>query len=200
MDPDTTNGVPAVWLGLTVDTELDGQPSTNALGDGDDEDGLVYAPHGWLAGQTSVVTITLNSSTSGVMTYFGLWIDWNANGSLDDPGDDFYTGFGVTGSPVSLPVNVNVPTSYLPNSDVYFRLRASDMPLSRSDFQDLQVNGEVEDYLVRFAPTAIRLTYLGANSPSTGASVYSWLGSGLLLLTVALLSVCIWSRRTQSII
>jgi len=195
-NPDTTDGVPAVWLGATVDTEPDGQPSANAQGDGDDEDGLAYAQHGWLAGQTSVVTTTLNSSESGVTVYFGLWIDWNANGSLDDTGDGFYSGSGLTGSPVNLPVNISVPMDYLPNSDVYIRLRASDMPLTRSDFDGLRVNGEVEDYLVRFSPTAIGLTSLEAKSLPTGYSVYTRLGTLLLFLTVGIVLVRIWPRKT----
>jgi len=195
-NPDTTDGVPAVWLGATVDTEPDGQPSANAQGDGDDEDGLAYAQHGWLAGQTAVVTTTLNSSESGATVYFGLWIDWNANGSLDDIGDGFYSGSGLTGSPVNLPVNISVPMDYLPNSDVYIRLRASDMPLTRFDLDGLRVNGEVEDYLVRFSPTAIGLTSLQAKSSPTGYSLYARLGTLLLFLTVGIVFVRIWPRKT----
>jgi len=32
---------PAITLGSTIDGEIDGQPSTDALGDGADEDGVV---------------------------------------------------------------------------------------------------------------------------------------------------------------
>jgi hypothetical protein len=195
-DPDTTAGVPAVWLGVTVDTEPDGQPSANAQGDGDDEDGLAYAQHGWLAGQTSVVTTTLNSSESGIMVYFGLWIDWNANGSLDDTDDGFYAGSGLTGSPVSQTVNISVPLGYLPNSDVYIRLRASDKPLTQSDLDGLRVNGEVEDYLVRFSPTAIGLTSLEVKSMPAGYSLYARLGLLLLFLTAGFVLVRIWPRKT----
>jgi hypothetical protein len=125
-NPDTTNGVPAVWLGLAVDTEADGQPTANASGDGVDEDGLAFAPHFWIAGQSSVVTITLNSSASSVEVYYALWIDWNANGNFTDANDGYYSGSGVSGSPVDVPVTITVPAGYVPNSNVYFRLRAYD--------------------------------------------------------------------------
>ena len=111
-NPDTTDGTPAVWLGLTVDSELNGQPSANAMGDGVDEDGMVFAPSGWIDGQTSVVTVTLNSSASNITVYYGLWIDWNANGSFSDAMDGFYNGSGVTGSPVNVPVSIAIPAGF----------------------------------------------------------------------------------------
>jgi hypothetical protein len=172
-NPDTTNGVPAVWLGMTVDTELEGQPSANALGDGADEDGLAFASSGWIPGQTSVVSITLNSSASGVTVYYGLWIDWNANGNFFDTDDGFYSGSGVTHSPVVVPVVVSVPGSYTANN-VYFRVRTYDAPLTRADYQGTLVNGEVEDYLRKFGPTAVIIASFIATPQQGSGLLVSW--------------------------
>ena len=127
-DPDTVNGVPAVWLGLTVDVEPDGQPSAGATDDGSDEDGVVFDSQDWTPGGSTTFTITLNSSESGVTVYYGLWIDWGADGSFDDAGDGFYSGSGVTGSPVDETVTVSVPGSYSSGDPVYMRSRSSDAP------------------------------------------------------------------------
>jgi hypothetical protein len=172
--PDTTNGVPAVWLGLTVDTEPDGQPSFDAKGDGPDEDGMVLAPRGWIPGSSSTLTVTLNSSESGVTVYFGIWIDWGTNIPPDGTFDAFYTGSGITGSPVDVPIVVSVPGSYVSPNNVYFRVRAYDAPLTSADYQGSLVNGEVEDYLLWFGPTAVELTRLGAEAHANGYGILPW--------------------------
>ncbi|GAB4578212.1 MAG: hypothetical protein Fur0022_09460 [Anaerolineales bacterium] len=181
-NPNTTGGVPAVWLGLSVDIEGDGQPSANADGDGADEDGLDFAPSGWIAGQSSTVTITLNSDASAVTVYFGLWFDWNG----DNVFEAFYSGSGVSSSPVNVPVTINVPVTYTPTSNVYIRLRAHDDPLTSADYQGTLVNGEVEDYRIAFSPTAITLASLSVRNSSNlaimGALGILVLGGTLFLL------------------
>jgi uncharacterized repeat protein (TIGR01451 family) len=175
--PDTTGGRPAVWLGLTVDTEQNGQPTANATGDGADEDGLVLSPHGWTAGGTSTLTITLNSSESGVRVYFGMWIDWG-NGAGDPPDgtfDVFYSGSGVTGSPVAVPVVITVPATYVAPNNVYMRMRAYSAPITQADYQGTLVNGEVEDYLRQFNPTVIELIRIKAATSTSDLKIPHWL-------------------------
>jgi hypothetical protein len=162
--PTTTNGIPAVWLGLVVDTESNGQPSATAAGDdnsGDDEDGVAFDSDDWLAGTDTDFVITLNSSESGVTVYYGLWIDWNADGDFDDADDGFYSGFGATGSPVTVTVLISVPAGFSSGSAVYIRARASDAPPSFDDYQGTIVNGEVEDYYDGH-PTAVTLSLFEA--------------------------------------
>ena len=162
-NPDTTSGVPAVWLGDTVDVELDGHPSTDAYGDDsnitDDEDGLVLAATGWIAGGSSTATVTINGSESNTRVYFGYWIDWDNNGSLET----FYSGSALTGSPTSVDVTVSVPAGYVPDTRVYMRVRASDAPLAIADYQGTRINGEVEDYWYQFdsagVTTPVTLSY-----------------------------------------
>ena len=176
------------WAGFQSVAKVppDGQPGVNARGDDtltvDDEDGFEYADTGWLPGSTSSVTITLNASKSGVRVYYGLWIDWGANGSFNDANDGFYNGYGVTRSPVDITRSIDVPTDYSANQDVYFRLRASTTSLLQADYEGTLVNGEVEDYLQRFTPTAIDLVSLEARP------VVNWTGAyavGALLLGLA---------------
>ncbi|MBV6395470.1 MAG: hypothetical protein HFACDABA_01046 [Anaerolineales bacterium] len=161
-EPDTTGGVPAVWLGANVDVESDGQPNTDAVGDdnatSDDEDGLSLAGSGWSAGGSSTATITVNSSASAVTVYFGYWIDWDNNGSLDA----FYSGSGVTGSPTSVNVTVSIPPTYTDGTRVYMRVRASTQPFTSANYVGTRWNGEVEDYYYTFnggVPTPVTLSY-----------------------------------------
>jgi uncharacterized repeat protein (TIGR01451 family) len=161
-DPDTTNSIPAVWLGSTVDTESNGQPSTTATGDdisGNDEDGVAFVSQDWVADTDTTFTVTLNSSESGVTVYYGLWIDWDADGSFAT--GDFYSGSGVTGSPITVTVPISVPVGYTAGDLVYIRARASDAPLRSGDYQGTLVNGEVEDYRDNY-PTAVTLSLFQA--------------------------------------
>lgn len=194
-DPDTTNGTIAVWLGTIVDTESNGVPGANASGDDaagttDDEDGLVLDAAGWTAGAGTggsfppapKATITLNSSNdcvvnpAGKQVYYGFWIDWNPGDNLSTF-DAFYSGSGVSCSPVSVLVDVPVPATYVPDSNVYMRLRASENPFGINDFEGTIVNGEVEDYWFTFTSggitTPVTLSYFLAERQ--GATVtFDW--------------------------
>lgn len=193
--PETVDGSAAIWLGTLVDAEPDGQPGVSARGDDiltvDDEDGFQFADTGWLPGAISDVTITLNGSKPGVRVYYGLWIDWGANGSFDDANDGFYSGYGVTAtSPVDITRTVSVPLDYVANSSVYFRLRASTTALLQTDYQGTLINGEVEDYLQSFSPTAVELISLEAVPVSNRVSLA---GSGVLV--GLLLLGALWLRK-----
>jgi hypothetical protein len=172
----TPDGRIAVWLGTIVDVEPDGFPSGTASGDdsngANDEDGLVLADSGWVAGESSTATIKLNSSAPTTV-YFGLWIDWTGDGVFDA----FYSGQGLTESPVDVFSNVYVPGDYKAGSNVYFRLRASDFSLAEEDYEGTIVNGEVEDYWYTFqsggTPTPVTLSYFHAQR--RGANVtFEW--------------------------
>lgn len=181
--PDTTDNVIAVWAGATVDVETNGQPDANATGDGTDEDGLAFASTGYTAGDSQDVTITLNSSEPTTV-YYGLWIDWGQDGTFED----FYNGSGATSSPVDVTQAINVPTDYGNNDElVYFRLRVSDSALTSSDYNGTIVNGEVEDYVNGFGPTAVKLSSFEAHSPkalSTIALLLMTGGIGMLVIGI----------------
>jgi hypothetical protein len=88
-----------LWLGQVVDPEPDGQPDPAALGDDnnllypgvpDDEDGVSFA-YALIGGQSSLMQVT--ASAPG---FIDVWIDWNANGSWADLGDNVLSAFAVT--------------------------------------------------------------------------------------------------------
>jgi len=193
-NPDTTDDVVAVWLGMSVDTELEGQPNINANGDGADENGLVFRPSGWLAGGSSVVTITVNSSEATVVHY-ALWIDWDRNGSFADLDDGYYEGSQATASPQTVRRDIAIPAWYDGVSDVYMRLRASNIPIIRSDVEGSLVNGEVEDYVMAFDPTAVEVVTLSATSQPAIQGSLIMANTGLLLGAGSLLVYKAWRRR-----
>ena len=82
--------VPGVYLGAGVDSEPDGQPSGDALGDdndvyyppaNDDEDGVVFTS-AFRAGARATWSVTMS-----VAGHLDMWIDLNANGSWADAGE-----------------------------------------------------------------------------------------------------------------
>ena len=83
---------PLVYLGATVDTELDGQPDPFALGDDnsglapvvDDEDGVTFLTP-LIPGQTA--TIQVICSQDGRLD---AWLDFAANGSWAEPLDQIF--------------------------------------------------------------------------------------------------------------
>ena len=73
------------YLGSLVDWDVDGQPTADATGDdmaGEaDDDGVVFTSQ-LAAGQ--VATMDVEASVGGVLN---AWIDFNANGDWNDPGE-----------------------------------------------------------------------------------------------------------------
>jgi len=81
--------VPDVYLGAGVDPDDDGQPDADSTGDDldgtDDEDGVVFLTP-LVPGETATFEVT--TSTAGTLDVF---IDWQADGDWDDPGDHVST-------------------------------------------------------------------------------------------------------------
>lgn len=132
---------PALYLGSTVDDELDGQPNTSATGDdatgSDDEDGVIFEP--LIAGRTSALTITAVSG--GVLNG---WIDWNANDQFD-PGEQIFSDRALVNGSNSL--SITVPLTASLSDDIYMRFRYS----SQSGLPPTgpAPDGEVEDYVTQ---------------------------------------------------
>lgn len=90
-----------VYLGLCVDSELDGQPAAGADGDdlgagvstfgtcataGDDEDGVTF-PDPLDAGATENVDVVANAACT-----LSAWIDFNGDGDWSDAGESLFPG------------------------------------------------------------------------------------------------------------
>ena len=110
-----------LYLGAQIDAEPDGQPNLIAMGDDlagvDDEDGVTF---------TSAIKPTLPATVDVVATQPGLldaWIDYNANGSFADTGDQIFAS-------VALNTGLNnltfiVPAGIAENSPTIARFRVS---------------------------------------------------------------------------
>ncbi|RLC82016.1 MAG: hypothetical protein DRJ03_19580, partial [Chloroflexi bacterium] len=140
---------PTLYLGARVDAEGDGQPSLGADSDDntdtsgvginqpDDEDGVEWQP--LILGRESIFTITASAGNG----YLNGWIDFNANGDLDDAGEHVFSG-----TLLSTGVNtftVIVPTTTTITSTTYMRFRYS----TEQNLQPTGAapDGEVEDYI-----------------------------------------------------
>ena len=134
---------PGVRMGPLIDAEADGQPDATATGDDvallDDEDGVVFLGQ-LMAGQTATVQVTV--STSG---YLHAWIDFNANGSWADAGDQILTlsyvpAAGVYNRTFSVPASAAITNTF-----ARFRFATPQTALS---YTGLAPDGEVCDYEV----------------------------------------------------
>jgi hypothetical protein len=103
-------------LGTTVDFEIDGQPSTDADGDGIDEDGIVLNNNLPLVRGFDAdieITVTNGSNSPGVVQG---WIDFNADGDWNDAGEhvviDQRIPEGTSTLTISVPEEATVGLTY----------------------------------------------------------------------------------------
>jgi hypothetical protein len=138
--------VPGFFLGFGVDPEFDGQPSGNASGDDntgmDDADGIIF--NSWLIpGQQA--TLLVIASAPGMLD---AWIDFSANMSWGDPGEQIFTSAGIPAGYTVL--TYNVPQTAAPGFMAFARFRFS--TAGGLPFTGLAADGEVEDYMVVIGP------------------------------------------------
>ncbi len=138
--------VPGILLGLSIDSEPDGQPDPMCLGDdndlifpppNDDEDGVVFQGT-FNPGQPAIVNVTVS-----VQGYLNAWFDFNNNGSWLDPGEHILPDILV---PAGFnPLLIQIPPTALPGQ-TYARFRFSTS--QGLSFTGFAPDGEVEDYVV----------------------------------------------------
>lgn len=179
---------PGLSLGSTVDGEADGQPSTQANGDGGDEDGVVPVgdPTEWLEGTDGgeiIVTVTGEGCLNA-------WFDWNVDGSFEGPGEQIITNLLVDGTTGT--ISFDIPTGGIEGSDLpryaRYRLTPRDGDNGCSEVIGATgsvVGGEVEDYrYIVNEPTAVTLN--GVQATPTLHSVIAILATALLSLTAVI--------------
>lgn len=162
------HGVVGLYLGASSDAEADGQPSLQAAGDdqnGDDEDGVALAP--LLLGQET--SWGVEASGPG---FLNAWVDWNADGDWDDPGEHVLADRAlVAGANAGLAIDVPADAT---SGTTFGRFRFASVPGLGTT--GLAPDGEVEDYALTIGPppvSAISLTaeVAPASVPEPGASV-----------------------------
>ena len=149
---------PGFYLGANVDGEPDGQPHINAVGDDnhavDDEDGVVF--YRIVPGRRAAVEVI--ASADGILN---AWIDFNADGDWDDPGEHVFQNALLQPGVNLLPYRV--PRSSATGETTYARFRFTRNGLDAAGtvpaYMGLASDGEVEDYAVVIGlPTEIQGT------------------------------------------
>jgi hypothetical protein len=133
--------VGSLFLGATIDSETDGQPSGGADADGVDEDGVVaVADIVAVSGTDTTASFTVTASQSGSLD---AWIDFSGDGDWNDTGEQIATSFAVNAGTNTL--SFTTPGGAVPG-DTAARFRLSSggglSPTGQAD------DGEVEDYIV----------------------------------------------------
>ncbi|MFM9962910.1 MAG: GEVED domain-containing protein, partial [Planctomycetaceae bacterium] len=156
----------AFRLGALIDDEQTGQPSADATGDGDDEDGV--------SGLATIVRSATVDTRSSFEVFAALddrdgrlqgWIDFNRDGDWNDEGEQIVTNHAlVEGSNVIsfvVPVGTEVGTTFA-------RLRLSETAdLGPTGFGG---TGEVEDYAVTIVQSG-ESTVAEVNTPDGGGEL-----------------------------
>ncbi|PSW31269.1 hypothetical protein C9J21_17505 [Photobacterium phosphoreum] len=175
IDGDTDNN-PDLFLGVLLDTDIDGQPTTIADGDNlvdlADEDG-VTANGIYVLNRDRDIEVTIGKDPDYAGTSFHVygWIDWNRDGDWDDANEQIISNttatVGMTTYTITTPVN-----AILGNTYARFRLCSSgdcNTPNGPS------IDGEVEDY----GEVIISIDF--GDAPDTGVGI----GTGNYRTTLA---------------
>lgn len=140
--------VPDFYLGAGIDSETDGVPAATANGDdlatSDDEDGVIFTTP-LSIGATATIQVT--ASAAGKLD---AWLDVNGNGTFD-PAERIFAS-----QPVNPGVNTlsfQVPVGTISDISTFARFRFSQS--GGLGPTGLAPDGEVEDYQVSLAGTAI---------------------------------------------
>ena len=146
-------------LGSEIDFEADGTESSDALADGDDEDGVlliadIIRPEGTTGTRSS---IAVNASGQGLLD---AWIDFNGNQDWSDAGEQIADSLLL--QPGSNIVTFSVPVNVAAGqAAARFRLSTSGTEGPTGEAS----NGEVEDYLFSIVD--------GATSPNVNVNLVS---------------------------
>ncbi|MEZ6120177.1 MAG: tandem-95 repeat protein [Pirellulaceae bacterium] len=157
-----------VFLGAGVNSEIDGQPNASASGDAGD-DGVTFASQVVIGGN---VPVSIVASTVG---YVDAWIDFNADGTFDDPSERVLTSYQVSAG--TNQVRLAIPSDATAgNSFARFRFSTGGqlLPTGRAD------NGEVEDYQVSLVAVAAPIAASDVYSVAEDATLQISAANGLL--------------------
>ncbi len=133
-----------LYLGASVDTEFNGQPSDDAMGDGGDEDGVTLPAFVWQNGSSGRVTVVVGKGGGWLTGY----IDFNHDGSFMTTGEMVANQAVTAGTyEISFPIpsnTINAATTTVLYAR--FRLFPSKPFVPELSFAGMADNGEVEDY------------------------------------------------------
>ncbi len=172
-------------LGAARDIEVDGIPSFNAYGDGNDDDGVAFGvlKVGQLAFtpidfpivpaigtvRVSVENVIVGNAPNGV--FLDAWIDFNNDGAWGGPGEQIFESKSVIAGDNTLTFNI---PSYAIAGKTFARFRLS--TAGNLGVGGYASDGEVEDYAVTILPST-SLVSSGVTPEARGDAVTFALGS-----------------------
>jgi hypothetical protein len=150
-------------LGALRDVEFDGLPADDADGDGNDEDGITLsAIH--IGELNASVIVNVQDALQGAK--LDAWIDFDRDGSWDDPGEQIFASAIVSDGDNAM--RFDVPTWAIEGS-TYARFRLSTDGGLEADGRS--ADGEVEDYRITLDPfVPVSGVFIGPNTISTDAN------------------------------
>lgn len=130
------------WLGKVVTNELTDPSNNTATGDHGD-DGLVMGTN-YQTGTTNQVSLFLNTNRSEMTAHYGLWVDWDIDGTFDN----FYNGSKVISDLTSVNIDITIPDDF-EGKNFAIRARVSSKEVTKDQYKgDVYEPGEVEDYIL----------------------------------------------------
>ncbi len=144
-------------LKIGATTDMESVPATNLTASGDDsvgtddEDGVTL-PASVLAGTASSMTVNVTNNR-GATSFLSVWIDFNNNGILTDPGEQVASSVSIANGTTNSnrTVNFTVPASASGNVGVRVRLTST----SSAAPTGAVGSGEVEDHLLNITPAGL---------------------------------------------
>ncbi|MCP4091530.1 MAG: DUF4347 domain-containing protein, partial [Gammaproteobacteria bacterium] len=143
LDFNEVNSTSSLMLGSIVDSELEGQPSTAADGDGSDEDGITWPT--LLLGNSYSETITLVNAT-GAGAYLNVWIDFDQDGTFE-ASERITSDQIVANAATTATLSFTVPPGAT-SGTTFARIRLCNGSGECNSSTGLADAGEVEDYQV----------------------------------------------------
>ncbi len=146
-------------LGANIDGETAPLLNNAATGDDlnhlDDEDGVILPPALLLTGTNSITVNTTNLTAA--TAYLSVWVDFNQNGRLDDPGEQVASDLTV---PANTPSQNRVISFVAPANAFAGQagIRVSLNSLSGTLATGVSGSGETEDYLLPLVCPVITLS------------------------------------------
>lgn len=152
---DSTGGpghqiIVGLFLGDTVDAEVEGIPDSMAQGDDmvdgyDDEDGIIIFSTLTIVPEGKI-RLPLNvTNTTGNAAFVEAWIDWNGDGHFEEINEMVANVDDIMMS-IASSIEILIPTNALTNSLLGFRVRLSNTN-NMTPYGKVR-SGEVEDYLL----------------------------------------------------
>lgn len=170
----------SLYLGNNWTSDLEPNPNSD---DGSD-DGVVRSAFPWQPGNN--VSIDVTASGDG---YLACWFDWDNDGSFAVPSEQAVGQNIVAGTQT---LNLTVGAAFNNGGNLYVRCRLYPFTLAPEGVASptgQAIDGEVEDYLWQFSPTAVGLQSAGVNGLQTKVLV-------MVVGLVAFLTL-IWYCRPQ---